>query len=145
MRILGPNCLGFIGINYNGSFAADTPKKGKIAMISQSGAMLTGMMDYSMEQTYGFSCNISLGNNADLGAIDFIEYLVDDDNTEVILCYLESIDNGAKFLEIAGKAARKKPIVRTGLIATLTPCSKLACHYSIQKLHPYLAKLGQVW
>ncbi|UCC18634.1 MAG: acetate--CoA ligase family protein [Promethearchaeota archaeon] len=111
MRILGPNCLGFIGLNYNGSFAADTPKKGEIAMISQSGAMLTGMMDYSMTQAFGFSCNISLGNKADLGAVDFIEYLADDDNTKVILCYLESIKDGDKFLRILPKAARKKPII----------------------------------
>ena len=111
MRILGPNCLGFIGINYNGSFAAETPKEGGIAMISQSGAMLTGMMDYSMTQAFGFSCNISLGNKADLGAVDFIEFLAEDENTSVILCYLESITDGQKFLEILPEATRKKPIV----------------------------------
>jgi len=111
MRILGPNCLGFIGINYNGSFAAYSPKKGNIAMISQSGAMLTGMMDYSTEQPFGFSCNISLGNKADLGAVDFIEYLGNDDQTKVILCYLESIKDGDRFLEVVSKATRKKPIV----------------------------------
>lgn len=111
MRLLGPNCLGFIGLNYNGSFAADTPKKGNIAMISQSGAMLTGMMDYSMAQAFGFSCNISLGNKADLGAVDFIEYLADDPETKVILCYLESIKDGDRFLEILPEATRKKPIV----------------------------------
>jgi len=111
MRVLGPNCLGFIGLTYNGSFAADTPKKGGIAMISQSGAMLTGMMDYSMTQTFGFSCNISLGNKADLGAVDFIEYLADDNDTKVILCYLESIKDGDRFLEVLPKATRKKPII----------------------------------
>jgi len=111
MRVIGPNCLGFIGINYNGSFAAHTPKKGGIAMISQSGAMLTGMMDYSMEQSFGFSCNISLGNKADLDEVDFIEYLAEDDSTKVILCYLESIDKGEKFLRIVPEAARKKPII----------------------------------
>ena len=111
MRILGPNCLGFIGINYNGSFAAETPKKGHIAMISQSGAMLTGMMDYSMNQSFGFSCNISLGNKADLGAVDFIEYLAEDEDTKVILCYLESIKDGERFLKVVPKTARKKPIV----------------------------------
>ena len=75
-------------------------EKGDIAMISQSGAMLTGMMDYSMDQAYGFSCNISLGNKADMDEVDFIEYLVDDENTKVILCYLESIENGDKFLKV---------------------------------------------
>ena len=111
MRILGPNCLGFIGLNYNGSFAAETPKQGEIAMISQSGAMLTGMMDYSMTQPFGFSCNISLGNKADLGAVDFIEYLANDENTKVILCYLESIKDGDRFLDVLPSATRKKPIV----------------------------------
>ena len=111
LRILGPNCLGFIGLNYNGSFAVDTPKKGGIAMISQSGAMLTAMMDVSMNESYGFSCNISLGNKADLGAVDFIEYLAEDQNTKVILCYLESIKDGDRFLEVLPKATRKKPII----------------------------------
>jgi acetyl coenzyme A synthetase (ADP forming)-like protein len=111
MRVIGPNCLGFVGIHYNGSFAANTPKEGGIAMISQSGAMLTGMMDYSMEQSFGFSCNISLGNKADLDEVDFIEYLVEDDDTKVILCYLESIDKGEKFLKVVPAAARKKPII----------------------------------
>ncbi|MFW9946667.1 MAG: acetate--CoA ligase family protein [Candidatus Odinarchaeota archaeon] len=111
MRIIGPNCLGFIGLHYNGSFAANTPKKGHIAMISQSGAMLTGMMDYSMEQAFGFSCNISLGNKADLDEVDFIKYLSEDNDTKVILCYLESIENGEKFLNVVSKAARKKPII----------------------------------
>ncbi len=111
MRILGPNCLGFLGLNYNGSFAVETPKKGHIAMISQSGAMLTGMMDYSQAQAFGFSCNISLGNKADIGAVDFIEYLADDDQTKVILCYLESVKDGDRFLEILPKVTRKKPVV----------------------------------
>ncbi len=111
MRIVGPNCLGFICRTYNGSFAQGTPKKGAIAMISQSGAMLTGMLDYSMGQSYGFSCNISLGNKADLGVVEFIEYLADDDDTEVIICYLESINDGDRFLKVVPAAARKKPII----------------------------------
>lgn len=111
MRILGPNCLGLINLTFNGSFAAETPKKGEIAMISQSGAMLTGMMDYSMTEAFGFSCNISLGNKADLGAVDFIEYLANDDKTKVILCYLESIKDGERFLKILPEATKKKPIV----------------------------------
>ena len=111
MRVIGPNCLGFIGINYNGSFAANTPKKGEIAMISQSGAMLTGMMDYSMDQDFGFSCNISLCNKADIDEVDFIEYLAEDPNTKVILSYLESIEDGKKFLEVVSRVARKKPII----------------------------------
>ena len=111
MRIVGPNCLGFICRSYNGSFAHGTPKKGEIAMISQSGAMLTGMLDYSMGQNYGFSCNISLGNKADLGVVEFIEYLAEDDDTKVIICYLESINDGDRFLKIVPRAARKKPII----------------------------------
>jgi acetyltransferase len=111
MRVLGPNCLGLIGLNYNGSFTIDTPKKGNIAMISQSGAMLVGLIDISMNESYGFCCNISLGNKADLSAVDFIEYLADDEDAKVILCYLESIKDGKRFLEVVPKAARKKPII----------------------------------
>jgi len=109
MRIIGPNCLGFIGVNYNGLFAANTPKKGEVAVISQSGAMLTGLMD--MEQAFGFSCNISLGNKADLDEVDFFEHLCKDPDTKVILCYLESIEDGKKFLEVVSIVARKKPII----------------------------------
>ncbi|MFW9882124.1 MAG: acetate--CoA ligase family protein, partial [Candidatus Thorarchaeota archaeon] len=69
------------------------------------------MMDASMLFPYGFSCNISLGNKADLGAVDFIEYLANDNDTKVILCYLESIKDGDRFLEVLPKASRKKPIV----------------------------------
>lgn len=83
MRILGPNVLGFLGLAYSASFASTAPKKGKIAMISQSGAMLTGFLDYSLTQAFGFSYNISLGNKADLGVVDFIEYLADDEDTSV--------------------------------------------------------------
>jgi len=68
-------------------------------------------MDYSMEQSFGFSCNISLGNKADLDEVDFIEYLAEDDDTKVILCYLESIDKGEKFLKVVPTAAHKKPII----------------------------------
>jgi len=111
MRIIGPNCLGFIGINYNGSFAANTPKKGEVAVISQSGAMLTGILDIAMDQSFGFSCNISLGNKVDLDEVDFFEYLCKDPDTKVILCYLESIEDGKKFLEVVSIVARKKPII----------------------------------
>jgi acetyl coenzyme A synthetase (ADP forming)-like protein len=111
IRILGPNCLGIITLNYNASFAADQPKKGNIAIISQSGAMLTGMLDYSMGRTFGFSCCISLGNKADLTLVDFLKYLVDDENTKVILAYIENIVDGDRFLKIVPYIARKKPIV----------------------------------
>jgi len=73
--------------------------------------MLTGMMDYSMTQAFGFSCNISLGNKADLGVVDFIEFLAEDEKTSVILCYLENIKDGDRFLDVLPKATRKKPIV----------------------------------
>jgi len=69
------------------------------------------MLDYSMSQAFGFSCNISLGNKADMGAVDFIEYLAEDEQTKVILCYLESIKDGDRFLDVLPKATRKKPII----------------------------------
>lgn len=111
IRVLGPNCLGFMGLNYNATFAADQPKKGNIAIISQSGAMLTGMLDYSMGRTFGFSCCISLGNKADLTLVDFLKYLANDDNTKVILAYLENVIDGDRFLEVVSEITRKKPVV----------------------------------
>ncbi len=110
MRIIGPNCLGVI-TNANFSFASITPKKGSIAMLSQSGAMMTGLLDWAVEQDIGFSSFISLGNKCDVDEIDFIEYLAQDNDTKVIAGYIESITNGDKFFEVVSKATKKKPVI----------------------------------
>ncbi|MHA1584557.1 MAG: acetate--CoA ligase alpha subunit [Promethearchaeota archaeon] len=110
MRVLGPNCLGLI-TNGNFSFSSITPKKGKIAMLSQSGAMMTGLLDWAVEHDIGFSSFISLGNKCDADEVDYIEYLAQDEETKVIAGYIESVQDGEKFFKVVSAAAKKKPII----------------------------------
>jgi len=113
MRMLGPNCVGLMDTHtpINASFAAGFPLKGEIAFISQSGAMVLSILDWSYQVGLGFSKFISLGNKADLTETHFIEDAADDPNTRVILCYIEDVENGPHFLEVARRASRKKPII----------------------------------
>jgi len=113
VRALGPNCLGIISTNsnLNASFAAEMPKKGKISFISQSGALLTAVLDWSMNEGIGFSKIISLGNKADISEIDAIEFLGNDPETDVILGYIEGVVDGQKFIKAASKVTKKKPIL----------------------------------
>lgn len=113
MRMLGPNCVGLMDTHtpINASFAAMFPPKGEIAFLSQSGAMLLAILDWSRSVGLGFSKVVSLGNKADLCEIDFIEDAANDPYTRVILCYIEDIVDGARFLEVAGRAAKKKPVI----------------------------------
>ena len=113
MRLLGPNCVGVMDTHtpLNASFAAGFPLKGDIAFISQSGAMLVAILDWSLQMGVGFSRFVSLGNKAGLNEADFINDAVADENTKVILCYIEDIRNGAHFLEVADRATRVKPVI----------------------------------
>lgn len=111
IRILGPNCLGLISPAVNASFASKSPLKGQIAMVSQSGAMMTAILDWSISKGIGFSNFVSLGNKADLDEVDFIEEFAEDPNTNIILLYIESVVNGQKFLEVVPKATKKKPVI----------------------------------
>lgn len=113
MRMLGPNCVGLMDTHtpLNASFAAGFPLKGEIAFISQSGAMLLAILDWSYSVGLGFSKFVSLGNKADLTEADFIEDAAEDPYTKVILCYIEDVENGEHFLKVARKAARLKPII----------------------------------
>ncbi len=113
MRMLGPNVVGFIDTHtpLNASFAGTFPRQGEIAFLSQSGAMLVAILDWSDAAGLGFSRVVSLGNKADLSEIDFIEEAAADPHTKVILCYIEDIVDGQRFLEAAGRAARQKPVV----------------------------------
>ncbi len=113
IRIVGPNILGIIDTitPINASFADQTPIKGNIAFLSQSGALLTGILDWSRAEGIGFSSFISIGNKADLDETDFIDALADDDHTYAILAYLESINRGEKFIEVCKKVTRKKPVL----------------------------------
>ncbi|MEW6274860.1 MAG: acetate--CoA ligase alpha subunit [Bacillota bacterium] len=113
MRLVGPNCVGVIDTHtpINASFSGTYPRQGNIAFISQSGAMLVAILDWSRKSRLGFSKVISLGNKADLNEADFIEDAAADPHTKVILCYIEDVANGAQFLEVARLAGRQKPVI----------------------------------
>ncbi len=113
MRIQGPNCLGTINTwaPLDLSFAAALPKKGGIGFISQSGALGTAILDWIIKKEIGFHSFISLGNKADLDEVDFIEAMAEDPDVKVILLYLESIERGSKFIEVAGRVTKKKPML----------------------------------
>ncbi len=113
MRMLGPNCVGLMDTHtpVNASFAEGFPNRGNISFISQSGAMLVSILDWSFEMGMGFSRFISAGNKADLTEIDLIESCADDPQTSVILCYVEDIADGERFVEVCSEASKKKPII----------------------------------
>ncbi|MEM1525655.1 MAG: acetate--CoA ligase family protein [Ignisphaera sp.] len=113
VRVVGPNCLGIIDMHtpMNASFGPLIDRKGSIAFVSQSGALLVAILDWSVKTGLGFSKIVSLGNKADLNEAEFLEYLGEDPETKVILLYLESIVNGRRFIEVASAVSRKKPII----------------------------------
>ncbi|MGB9905409.1 MAG: acetate--CoA ligase family protein, partial [Desulfotomaculales bacterium] len=113
MRLVGPNCVGIIDTHtpLNASFSGTYPRRGEIAFISQSGAMLVAILDWARKNNLGFSKIISLGNKADLNEADFIANAAADPQTKVILCYIEDVANGPQFLETAWRAARQKPVI----------------------------------
>lgn len=113
IRVIGPNCLGIIDTysNLNASFAQTMPAQGKIGFISQSGAMVTAILDFASGRDLGFSKFISMGNKMDLDETHFLEILGDDDNTKVIMGYIESVVDGKRFIDVAGRVSRKKPVI----------------------------------
>jgi len=113
IRILGPNCLGMIDAScpINASFSANMPSKGKISFISQSGALLTSVLDWAKTSKIGFSKVVSLGNKADISENDLFEAWKNDPRTDVITAYLEGVTDGKEFIRISSKASRIKPII----------------------------------
>jgi acetyl coenzyme A synthetase (ADP forming)-like protein len=113
IRIVGPNCLGVMlphqGINT--TFDPISPKSGRIAFISQSGAIISTIVDWSLPEEIGFSAVISIGNQADLSFEDFLLYAGDDPHTRAIILYIEEVRQGKRFMEIAREVTRKKPVV----------------------------------
>jgi acetyltransferase len=114
IRVVGPNCMGIIDTYtpINTTFVETSEKilKGDISFISQSGALLSAIVDISSNKKIGFSKIISVGNAVDIDEADVLEYLADDENTKAIFLYLEGISDGKKFIEKAAKAAQKKPV-----------------------------------
>jgi acetyl coenzyme A synthetase (ADP forming)-like protein len=119
MRLVGPNCLGVINtepdVRLNASFARAMPAGGRIAFLSQSGALCTAVLDYAAGKNIGFSKFVSLGNKADVDEIDLLKFLVADPQTSVILMYLEEITRGRDLMwlarEIAADRHNPKPIL----------------------------------
>lgn len=113
INLVGPNCLGIINthLNLNATFSRTTPPRGDIAFLSQSGAFILAIIDWAVSQNTGFSKIVSLGNEAVLDESDFIEKLAEDEQTKVIIVYLEGIKNGSRFLKVARKVSKHKPII----------------------------------
>lgn len=113
LNILGPNCLGFLNsdANLNATFAGVAIIKGRIAIVSQSGALAVELLDWMQSAQIGFSKIVSMGNKAILDESDLIRYLGKDKNTAFITLYLEDIKNGEKFVSAAAKIAAKKPLI----------------------------------
>lgn len=113
VRIIGPNCLGFLRPKnrLNASFANKMALGGKVAFISQSGALCTAVLDWSVQYNVGFSHFVSLGSMADVGFESMLKYLEEDEETEAVLVYMESLSNPAEFLKAAKSICKKKPVV----------------------------------
>jgi acetyltransferase len=113
LRIVGPNCLGFINphIKLNASFANTTARPGKIAFISQSGALCTSILQWARDQNVGFSYFVSIGDMIDVGFHDLIDYFGNDARTSSILIYMESLKDARRFMSAARAFARSKPIL----------------------------------
>ncbi len=113
LRIIGPNCLGVMSplTGLNATFAVGMARPGNVAFISQSGALCTSVLDWSLREMVGFSCFISIGSMIDVGWGDLIDYLGDDQSTRSIVMYMESIGDARSFLSAAREVALTKPII----------------------------------
>ena len=113
LRILGPNCIGLIlpRLGVNASFAHCMPQKGDLAFLSQSGALVTAVIDWAQGRGVGFSKVLSMGEMADIDFGDTLDYLAGDPESRAILLYVEQVTNAAKFMSAARRAARAKPVI----------------------------------
>jgi acetyltransferase len=113
MRLIGPNCLGIMNpaMGLNATFAKDAPKAGNVAFLSQSGALLSAILDWSHREQVGFSAIVSTGSMLNVGWGDLIYYFGDDPHTKSILLYMESVGDARSFLSAAREVALTKPII----------------------------------
>jgi acetyltransferase len=135
LRLVGPNCLGVLvpGARLNASFAASMPNPGDLALISQSGAIAAGLVEWAAPRAIGFSAIVSLGDSIDVDFGDLLDFFALDRATRAILLYVESIRDARKFMSAARAAARAKPVVvvksgrhRLGAKAAMTHTGALA-------------------
>lgn len=114
IRLLGPNCIGLIDtyLPLDTTFLQPPmPARGHIGFISQSGAFCAAVIDWARGQGFGFSRIVSLGNQVDVSEADALSALAEDENTRVIVMYMESVSDGRRFVEVAGEVSRRKPVV----------------------------------
>ena len=117
VKVIGPNCLGVMNLEpqtmMNSTFLKITPKSGKIALVSQSGAICAALVEDASAQGIGFSAVVSMGNKADMTEIDVLKMLADHEQTEVIVMYLEDMGDGQEFLKVCKQITKnnKKPIL----------------------------------
>ena len=113
LRLIGPNCLGVLAPHsrLNASFSATMPRPGGLAVISQSGALCTAMLDWSQDREIGFSAFVSAGNMVDVGMGDLIDYFAADEHTTALLLYMESLSDPRHFMAAARACTRTKPII----------------------------------
>jgi acetyltransferase len=130
MRIIGPNCLGIMipELNLNATFAKRMALRGNVAFISQSGALCTSVLDWSLREQVGFSAFLSIGSMLDVGWGDLIDYLADDFHTQSILIYMESIGDARSFLSAAREVALRKPIIVIKAGCTEAAAQAVASH-----------------
>jgi acetyl coenzyme A synthetase (ADP forming)-like protein len=115
MRIVGPNCLGVLStepdVALHATFATGWPPAGNVSIASQSGALGIALLDEARDHGIGIRHFVSLGNEADVSAEELVEYWGEDEGTRVILLYLESFPNPRRFLDVARRVTRRKPVV----------------------------------
>lgn len=113
LRLLGPNCIGLLSphLGLNASFTQARALPGELALVSQSGALLTALLDWANAERIGFSHLISLGEHVDVDFGDLLDHLALDPRTRAILLYIESISSPRKFMSAARAAARVKPVI----------------------------------
>jgi acetyltransferase len=113
LRLVGPNCLGIMNprIGLNATFAKDAPQAGSVAFLSQSGALLSSILDWSQREQVGFSAIVSTGSMLDVGWADLLYHFGDDPHTKSILLYMESVGDARSFLSAAREVALSKPII----------------------------------
>jgi len=130
MRIVGPNCLGVMvpAIGLDASFAHSPAKPGDLAFVSQSGAVLSSVIDWASAHDIGFSHLVSLGAMADVDFGDMLDYLLADAKTRAILLYVEAIPHARKFMSAARAAARTKPVIVIKAGRTSTAAKAASSH-----------------
>jgi acetyltransferase len=113
LRLVGPNCLGIMvpAAKLNASFASRMPASGDLALISQSGAIVAGMVEWAAQRAIGFSAVVSIGDQIDVDLGDLLDHFANDRATRAILLYLESVKDARKFMSAARAAARAKPVI----------------------------------